>query len=294
MTEPEVAVSRLRIGENQGMNIPLDALQRDTICDVTVMRAHNGTVEHVLDHVAEEVPIALTYHSIPYVVMLASPSDLEDLAIGFTLSEQLVEHVKEIHDVTVRVQEDGTQQVEIGIDAARFSQLLRHRRNISGRSGCGLCGVENLADAIRSVHNVPTGVPLSVNEMQACLSDLRQWQRLNEQVGSVHAAAWIRPGSGIQTVREDVGRHNALDKLIGAMLRKGQRFDQGYFLVTSRASFELVQKAIVVGACGLIAVSAPTALAIRLAEQHNLTLVGFARGHGHVVYAHAGRLIASE
>lgn len=262
-----------------------------TTREVMVDRWRNGTVERVADHVAEEVPVALTYHGVPHVVMLTTPSDLEDLAVGFSLSEQIVAAPAEIRSVEAARRDDGELEVRIGIDAERFSVLLRRQRNLTGRTGCGLCGAQTIEEAIRNPAAVTAGVAVAVSELHAALRDLQHRQRINAQTGSVHAAAWVVPGRGIEIVREDVGRHNALDKVIGAVVRANGDFAAGYFIVTSRASYEMVQKAAIVGGAFLAAVSAPTAFAIRLAEATGLTLVGFAREHQHVVYANPQRLI---
>jgi len=258
---------------------------------IPVERWRDGAVEQINDHVAEEVPVALVYNGVPHVVMLATPADLDDLAVGFTLSEQVVDTVKEISSVCVAAGIEGSQEVRIGIPSDRFSTLLRRQRNMTGRTGCGLCGAEKLEDAIRAVRPVEQGGRIPIVEMHAALAELGRHQAINLKTGSVHAAAWAIPGKGLQIVREDVGRHNALDKVIGAVARRGEEFASGYLLITSRASFEMVQKSAVVGATCLAAVSAPTAFAVRLATQSNLTLVGFAREKQHVVYAHPGRLI---
>lgn len=259
---------------------------------VTVERWRNGTVESVHDEVAEEAPVALTYHGVPHVVMLATPADLEDLATGFTLSEQLVASAAEILSVERVPGDADAHEVRIGIAPERFSALLRRQRNLSGRTGCGLCGVANIEDAIRPTTPVGAGVRITIDELHSTLADLSRRQQINLRTGSVHAAAWALPGKGLQIVREDVGRHNALDKVIGAVARAAGDFAAGYFLITSRASYEMVQKAAVVGATCLVAVSAPTAFAVRLATMSNLTLIGFAREHQHVVYAHSSRLLA--
>lgn len=258
---------------------------------VTVARWRAGTVEQASDQVAEEVPVALTYHGVPHVVMLATPADLEDLAVGFTLSESIVGHRGEIRAVEAAQREDGALEVRIGIAAERFSELLRRQRNLTGRTGCGLCGAQTVEEAIRNPPPVPHGITVDGKALHQALRDLQDRQEINARTGSVHAAAWVVPDAGIQFVREDVGRHNALDKAIGAVVRAGGDFAGGYFIVTSRASYEMVQKAATVGAGFLAAVSAPTAFAIRLAEATGLTLVGFARDHQHVVYAHPQRLI---
>jgi len=258
--------------------------------EVRVQRWINGKVESALDQVAEEQPVALSYHGIPYVVMLATPADLEDLAVGFTWSEGLVDKPSEIRSVELFNERDAL-ELRIGIDTEHFSALLRRHRNLTGRTGCGLCGAETIEQAIRHPAPVAQGVTITADELHAALAELHTRQPLNAKTGSVHAAAWALPGKGIQVVREDVGRHNALDKVIGALVRADIDCTQGYLLITSRASYEMVQKAATVGITLLAAVSAPTALAIRLADAANLTLVGFARLHQHVLYAHPQRLL---
>ena len=261
-----------------------------TSAELIVHRWRDGDVARVTDHVAEEVPVALTYHGVPHVVMLASPANLEDLAVGFTLSESIVADRSEIQSVESAQREDGALEVRIAITAAKFSELLRRQRNLTGRTGCGLCGAQTVEEAIRHPSPVTGGVTVDVKSLHEALVDLKQQQEINSRTGSVHAAAWVTPQSGIQLVREDVGRHNALDKVIGALIRAGGDFRDGYFIVTSRASYEMVQKAVTVGGTFLAAVSAPTAFAVRLASASGLTLVGFAREHQHVVYAHPSRL----
>jgi FdhD protein len=261
-----------------------------TSTQVVVDRWRDGRIEHVADRVAEEVPIALTYHGISHVVMLATPADLEDLAAGFTLSEGIVGSPDEIHSLEAAARDDGALEVKIGISAERFSELLRRQRNTTGRTGCGLCGAASVEEAIREPPRVPDGLSISTAELHAALEDVQAHQRINSETGSVHAAAWVLPGAGIQIVREDVGRHNALDKVIGALIRSKEDFSRGWFLITSRASYEMVQKTATVGVSLLAAVSAPTAFSIRLARSTGLTLVGFARERTHVVYAHPSRI----
>jgi FdhD protein len=257
--------------------------------ELPVDRWISGRTTHTTDRVAVETPVALVYHGVPHVVMLATPANLEDFATGFTLSEGLVGQPSEIQSVEVERSAEAI-DVRVGISAARFSQMLERRRNLTGRTGCGLCGAETLEQAIRPPPRVGTGPKLSIGQLHAALADLKGRQPINALTGSVHAAAWIEPGHGIACVREDVGRHNALDKTIGALVRAGQDFSTGCMLITSRASYEMVQKAATVGISFVVAVSAPTALAIRVAEQSGVTLVGFARAHQHVVYTHSERL----
>jgi FdhD protein len=257
--------------------------------EVEVQRWKHGTLTRTTDRVAEEMPVALVYHDVPHVVMLATPADLEDYAVGFTLSEGLVARPDEIRGVEV-IRSETAADVKISVAWERFTQLLQRRRNLAGRTGCGLCGAETAEDAIRECPPVPAGVTITAAELHETMTQLAARQPINSRTGSVHAAAWVVPGQGIQVVREDVGRHNALDKTIGALARAQADFAGGYMLITSRASYEMVQKCATVGIALLVALSAPTAFAVRLAERSGLTLVAFARADQHVVYAHPQRL----
>jgi FdhD protein len=257
--------------------------------EVSIERWVRGSIARTTDFVAEERPVALVYHDVPHVVMLATPADLEDYAVGFTLSEGLVASVDEIRGVEV-IAGEASADVKISVAWERFTQLLQRRRNLAGRTGCGLCGAERAEDAIREVSQVPAGVTVSATELHAAIAELARLQPINARTGSVHAAAWVVPGTGIRVVREDVGRHNALDKTIGALARTQADFSAGFMLITSRASYEMVQKCATVGISLLVALSAPTAFAVRLAQRCGLTLVAFARAEQHVVYAHPQRL----
>jgi FdhD protein len=257
--------------------------------ELRVQRWTRGTLVSTTDLIAEEMPVALVYHDVPHVVMLATPADLEDYAFGFTLSEGLVERADEIRGVEV-VQGEASADVKISVAWERFTQLLQRRRNLAGRTGCGLCGAETAEDAIRECPAVPAGVTLTAAELHAAMAQLSGRQPINARTGSVHAAAWVVPGEGIKVVREDVGRHNALDKTIGALARAKTDFAGGYMLITSRASYEMVQKCATVGIPLLVALSAPTAFAVRLAQRTGLTLIAFARADQHVVYAHPHRI----
>jgi FdhD protein len=256
---------------------------------VNVDRWSQGELTHAADQVAEEMPIALVYHGVPHVVMLATPADLEDFAVGFTLSEGLVERPDEIRSVEVTY---GAEAADVKITVAweRFSGLLQRRRNLTGRTGCGLCGAETAEDAIRELSRVGPGPTVSTAGLHEAIEQLSTMQPINARTGSVHAAAWVIPGKGVRFVREDVGRHNALDKAIGALVRSGADRSEGYMLITSRASFEMVQKSATVGISFLAAFSAPTAFAVRLAQKTGLTLIAFARRDRHVVYANPERL----
>src|SRR6185437_7353431 len=214
--------------------------------ELDVERWRRGAVTHERDLVAEEMPVALVYHGVPHVVMLATQADLEDYGVGFTLSEGLVTHPDEIRGVEVTF---GEEAAEVGITVAweRFSALIDRRRNLTGRSGCGFCGQETVAAAVREVKAVGSGARLTTAELHDAIVRLARLQPINARTGSVHAAAWVVPGKGIQLVREDVGRHNALDKVIGALVRTGLDPAAGVLVLTSRASFEIVQKSAAVG-----------------------------------------------
>jgi FdhD protein len=257
--------------------------------EISVDRWSQGATTHTTDQVAEEVPIAIVFHNVPHVVMLATPANFEDFAVGFTLSEGLVAHPDEIREVEVT---QGAEAVDVRVTVVweRFTELLHRRRNLTGRTGCGLCGAETADDAIREVAKVGPGTNVTTQDLHAAIEQLGSLQPINSRTGSVHAAAWVIPGKGIQLVREDVGRHNALDKAIGALVRGKADLAEGYMLITSRASFEMVQKCATVGISFLAALSAPTAFAVRLAQKSGLTLVAFARRDRHVVYANPERL----
>ncbi len=244
--------------------------------EVTVDRWVRGAVTHKTDQVAEEIPIALVYHGVPHVVMLATPANLEDFAVGFTLSEGLVARPEEIRSVEVT---QGEEAIDVRITVAwdRFSALLQRRRNLTGRTGCGLCGAEKAEDAIREIAPVGAGPSVTVEDLHAAIDQLGTMQPINSRTGSVHAAAWVIPGKGIQLVREDVGRHNALDKAIGALVRAGVARDSGFFVITSRCSFEMVAKTAIFGAGTLVSVSAPTSLALERAERFGVRLIAVAR-----------------
>ncbi|MEP7313107.1 MAG: formate dehydrogenase accessory sulfurtransferase FdhD [Pseudomonadota bacterium] len=260
-----------------------------TVVSLPVRRWRSEQWESATDLVAEEAPVALLYNSIPHVVMLATPADLADLGFGFTLSESLVDTRDEIRDVSVATTQGG-QEVRVSVTQERLSLLLDRRRNLTGRTGCGVCGAETIEDAIRIPPPVSPGGDIRRQDLAASLQALRARQVLNARTGSLHAAAWVNWAGEIELVREDVGRHNALDKVIGARARMSAPFDTGFALVTSRASYEMVQKAATLGIRMLVAVSAPTALAVRLAAATGVTLVGFAREQQQVVYSHPERL----
>ncbi len=242
------------------------------------------------DTIAEEMPVALEYNGISHAVMMASPYDLEDFALGFSLSEGILAKASELYDCEVVQQCDGI-QVQLRIATERFVSLKEKRRNLTGRTGCGLCGTETLAQAIRRPEPVAGTASFTQAQVHAGMAAMKLQQRLQRYTGATHAAAWMNAQGGVELVREDVGRHNALDKLIGAMARKGLDFSAGAVLITSRASYEMVQKAATMGVGFVAAISAPTSLAVQLANDSNVTLVGFTRQNSHVVYAQGHRLL---
>ncbi len=243
----------------------------------------------LLDYVAEEVPVSLVYNGVPHVVMLVTPTNLEDFALGFSITEGIIESPSELKSIHTYNHSNGI-EVRLEIPEARFCNLSDKGRNLTGRTGCGLCGASTLQQAIRETKAVQGNLNIPAAELTSALSEIKKHQQINQLTGAVHAAAWIVPGQGIQHVREDVGRHNALDKLIGVLIRTGKNPAIGYVLLTSRGSYEVVQKAASVGITLLAAMSAPTGLAIRLANEAGLTLVGFVRDNQHVVYSHPERL----
>ncbi|MCM2290438.1 MAG: formate dehydrogenase accessory sulfurtransferase FdhD [Sulfuritalea sp.] len=244
---------------------------------------------HGAETVAEEVPVALVYNGISHAVMLATPSDLEDFALGFSLSECIVSRAGEIHDLEIFERDNGI-EVHMQLSAQRALALKEHRRSLAGRTGCGLCGTESLDQLARRAVTVQSSAVLGDGALPKALAALHDAQQLFHLTGAVHAAAWCNFNGGVELVREDVGRHNALDKLIGALASQRRGFDGGFVLMTSRASYEIVQKAAAVGIAVVAAVSAPTGMAVRVAIESGVTLVGFVRGERHCVYSHPERV----
>ena len=239
--------------------------------------------------IPEETPIALTYGRSTFAVMMATPADLGDFAVGFSLAEGIVRHPSEIAALEVVPVAEG---VELRMDLAEERQtgVARRQRRITGPGGCGLCGMDSLAEAVRPVPAVGAGRTYTPEDIQAALATMPQAQRINALTRAVHAAAFWTPSEGLIALREDVGRHNALDKLLGAMAVAGHCAAGGIVLLSSRVSVEMVQKAAVLGAPLLVAVSAPTALAVRVADAAGITLVGIARSDAFDVFTHPNRI----
>lgn len=243
------------------------------------------------DWLAEEMPVALVYNGISHVVMMASPKDLEIFALGFSLSEGIVESSHEIYGMDIIHGCNGI-EIQVELSSRRFMELKARRRNLAGRTGCGVCGVEQLNDIVRPLAPLPFTQTFSLDNLDGALRQLASVQPVGELTGCTHAAAWLTPQGDIAGGHEDVGRHVALDKLLGRRAREA--WQQGAVLVSSRASYEMVQKAATCGVEILFAVSAATTLAVEVAERCNLTLVGFSRPGRATIYTHPQRLIAGD
>ena len=253
----------------------------------TVMALRDGAASAHPDWVAEELPVALVFNGISHAVMLASPLDLADFALGFSLTEGLLADRSELFGIEFEQDARGT-TVQLEVAAACEWRLKERRRNLAGRTGCGLCGTESLDQVSRDVPLAPE-VHVAKGVLAKGQQALREWQALQQLTGAAHAAAWCDLQGRIVMLREDIGRHNALDKLVGAMTAASIDVQTGWILVTSRASFEMVQKAAMAGAGVLAAVSAPTSMAVDLAERCGLALAGFVRGDDFVAYAQPQR-----
>jgi FdhD protein len=255
----------------------------------TVLRRREGRVERARDQVAEEVPVAFAINGAPFAVMMATPADLGDFALGFALSEGIVADASELKVDAIDASLEGV-SIALTVPPARAALLDARRRSLEGRSGCGLCGTAAIEAVLRPPPTVGDGPFVTEAALGRALLELQRRQPLNALTGATHAVGWANPEGRVLLVREDVGRHNALDKLVGALARQGFDPSDGFAVATSRASYEMAMKAAQAGITLLAAISAPTALAIALAESCGLTLVGFARADGHVVYSHPRRL----
>ena len=235
--------------------------------------------------VAEECAIALVYDGTTAAVVMATPSNLRDLAIGFSLTEGIIRNCGEIRSLEVVPSLDGI-ELRTWLAPAGGRRFKKRQRRLVGPTGCGLCGIESLSEATRSCPLVTRAIALSPDQIEAAIEALADAQELNRITRATHAAGFYRPGNGLIAVREDVGRHNALDKLAGALACENVAGESGAIILTSRVSVEMVQKAAVMGASILIAISAPTALAVRTAEACGITLVGIARGSAFEIFSH--------
>jgi FdhD protein len=245
------------------------------------------------DRIAVEVPVALTYNRVSHVVMMATPSDLEDFGLGFSLTEGLIGAPQDLLSTRI-IPRTGGLELAMTIGEAWFDRLSVQRRNMAGRTGCGLCGAENIEQALRYPQPVGRTLQLSNSALQRAVSALERHQPLQADTGASHGAAWCSPEGRILQLREDVGRHNALDKLIGSLFRGGFEPSAGFALVSSRASYEMVYKAAAAGIEVIVAVSAPTTLAVEFANSSGVTLVGFARPGRHNVYTFSDRIVDGD
>jgi len=255
-----------------------------------VLRWRGGACSEVDDWLTEEVPVALEFNGISHAVMLATPADLEDFALGFGLSEGIFASASDLYGCEVEASPQGI-TVRMDVSARSFAGLKERRRTLAGRTGCGVCGTESLDQVLRPVPLVRAGTPVHSGSIARAMREMHERQRLCHATGSVHAAAWCSTDGDVQWLREDVGRHNALDKLIGALAHTGADRGDGFIAVTSRASVEMVQKAAVAGAPLLAAVSAPTLLAVETADKAGMSLVGLVRRDDLVIYAHPERIV---
>ncbi len=226
--------------------------------------------------VAVETPVNVIYGTVPYAVMMMTPADLEDFALGFSLTEGVVAARADLRAVAVSPGPDGV-RLRVDLVPERFHRLLSRRRAMAGRTSCGVCGIEDLAHVPRAAAGPARPVAVDPAALRRALADLPALQALNQATRAMHAAAWSGPDGAILCVREDVGRHNALDKLIGALLRRGVDPADGFLLITSRCSYEMVEKAAAFGAGALVAISAPTSLSIERARHHGIALLAVAR-----------------
>ncbi len=258
------------------------------VTPVAVTRWRDGVCAALTDQLAEETPVAVLCNGEPHAVMLMSPSDLQDFALGFALTEGLINQPRELVLVEQRALEDGI-ELDLIIPARIAGPASANQRAMAGRSGCGLCGKRMVEDAMRTPAAIVAAPVVSRAAIARASAMLAEQQPMNRATGAVHAAAWVDLAGEVIAVREDIGRHNALDKLIGARIKGA--YAPGFALVTCRASYEIVMKAAVADIGVLAAVSAPTARAVRLAQACQVTLAAFVRGPDLVIYSHAERII---
>ncbi|OWY39080.1 sulfurtransferase FdhD [Xenophilus sp. AP218F] len=261
-------------------------------CQLPVLRLADGEANEARDQLIAETPVALVYNGVSHAVLMATPEHLSDFALGFSLSEGILARPSELFDCEVRAYPQGV-ELRLEIAGARFARLKERRRSMTGRTGCGLCGVDSLAAVALPLGRVAGIAALSPRAVERALAGFALRQPLREATGAAHAAAWVDAAGDILLVREDVGRHNALDKLIGALARDGFDPTTGFALVSSRASYEMVQKAASAGIGALVAMSAATAYAAELAAACGMTLAGFARPGRLVVYSGRERIQTS-
>lgn len=257
------------------------------VSQYNVSMNQDGQCQNRNDYLAQEIPVAVVFNGISHAVMMASPLDLEDFALGFALTEGLLESQNELYGIEVVNVRQGI-ELHLEVSAACEWRLKERRRTLAGRTGCGLCGTDSLDQVHRALKPVHS-VCIDAHAIISAEKKLKDWQKIQQYTGATHAAAWVSLTGEILRVREDVGRHNALDKLIGDLVKHRVQPHTGWMFITSRASFEMVQKTISFGAGVLVAISAPTALAVDIAHANNLALAGYVRGNSFVTYTFADR-----
>lgn len=243
---------------------------------MTVISFEDSDPFHGTRAIPSEVPVNLIYGGVPFAVMMTTPSDLEDFAVGFSLTEGVIQEPDDIRGIRIEPEEKGL-RLSIELTSNRLHEHLARKRAMMGRTGCGLCGIDDLKSLPQARQPKGRAPDIALSAIRAALLGIEREQALNELTHAVHAAAWADLDGTVRFVREDVGRHNALDKLIGAVARVGTRPESGFAIVTSRCSFELVEKVAAFGARTLVAISAPTALALERARLLDITLIGIAR-----------------
>jgi FdhD protein len=251
----------------------------------------DGSASESARVIPEETALALTYNGGTYAVMMGTPQDLEDFAIGFSLSEGIIHSLDDIDSLDVVGLDDGI-ELRMWLAQSKADRLSDRRRHIAGPTGCGICGIDSIAEAVRPAAIVAAGGSFSPQQITAAIQSIPPLQAINVATRAVHAAAFWTKAAGIVALREDVGRHNALDKLAGALAQQKLDAADGMVLLTSRVSVEMVQKTAAMGAPLMVAVSAPTALAVRMADTAGITLAAIARADGFEVFTHPGRIAA--
>jgi FdhD protein len=242
--------------------------------------------------IPEETALALTYNGGTYAVMMGTPRDLQDFAIGFSLSEGIVQSTDDIESLEVLDVDDGI-ELRMWLQQRKADRLGERRRHMTGPTGCGLCGIDSITEAMRPAAIVGPGRQFTPVQIMTAMQGVTPLQKINIETRAVHAAAFWTPEHGIVALREDVGRHNALDKLAGALALGGVDTSQGMVLLTSRVSVEMVQKTAAIGAPLMVAVSTPTALAVRMADAAGITLIAIARADGFEIFTHPDRVTAT-
>jgi FdhD protein len=263
----------------------------DPVCRVERRAWREGRLSEGARQIPEETALALTYNGGTYAVMMGTPRDLRDFAIGFSLSEGVVQSADEIASLDIVELDDGI-ELRMWLAPDKAEPISERRRHIAGPTGCGICGVDSIAEAVRPAAIVPHGRSFSPAEIMTAMAALPPLQEINIETRAVHAAAFWTQAAGIVALREDVGRHNALDKLAGAVAQQKVAAAGGMVLLTSRVSVEMVQKTAAMGAPLMVAVSAPTALAVRMAQAAGITLCAIARTDGFEIFTHPQRIVA--